>query len=63
MNPSQKIPKSEDIMKEVTQKLEIIKRQRDIESKFLSKYESYQEHLDNFEKNLSKKILTQKIHD
>jgi len=61
MNPSQKIPKSEDIMKEVTQKLEIIKRQRDIESKFLSKYESYQEHLDNFEKNLSRKIFTQKI--
>ena len=61
MNPSQKIPKSEDIMKEVTQKLEIIKRQRDIESKFLSKYESYQEHLDNFEKNLTRKIFTQKI--
>ena len=61
MEPFPKIPKSEDIMREATKKLEKIKHQRDIESKFLSKHESYQEHLDNFEKNLSKKIFNQKI--
>ena len=61
MDPFPKIPKSEDIMREATKKLEKIKHQRDIESKFLSKHESYQEHLENFEKNLSKKIFNQKI--
>ena len=61
MDPYPKIPKSEDIMREATKKLEKIKHQRDIESKFLSKHESYQEHLENFEKNLSKKIFSQKI--
>ena len=61
MNSLQKLPRSEDIMKEATKKLEIIKHQRDIESKFLSKNESYQEHLKYFEKNLIKNIYNQKI--
>ena len=61
MNSSPKIPNNEDIMKEATKKLEKIKHQRDIESKFLLKHETYQEHLINFEKNLSKRIFNQKI--
>ena len=61
MEQLQKIPNSEDVMKEVTKKLEKIKHERDIESKFFSKYDSYQEHLDNFEKNLSKKIFEEKL--
>ena len=56
-----KIPSSEDVMREATKKLQAIKHERDIESKFLSKYESYSEHLNNFEKNLSKKIFNQKL--
>ena len=59
MEQVQKIPNSEDIMREATKKLEKIKHERDIESKFFSKYDSYQEHLDNFEKNLTKKIFEQ----
>ena len=61
MEQVQKIPNSEDIMREATKKLEKIKHERDIESKFFSKYDSYQEHLDNFEKNLTKKIFEQKL--
>ena len=61
MNSLQKLPSSEDIMKEATKKLEILKHQRDIESKFLSKNESYQEHLKYFENNLIKNIYNQKI--
>ena len=55
------LPNSEDIMIEATKKLEKIKHERDIESKFLLKHESYQEHLSNFEKQLSKSIFNQKL--
>ena len=55
------LPNSEDIMIEATKKLEKIKHERDIESKFLLKHESYQEHLSNFEKQLSKSIFNQKM--
>ena len=61
MDSVPKLPKNEDIMREATKKLEKIKHQRDIETKFLSKHESYQEYLNNFEKNLSKSIFNQKI--
>ena len=55
------LPNSEDIMIEATKKLEKIKHERDIESKFLLKHESYQEHLSNFEKQLSRSIFNQKL--
>lgn len=55
------LPNSEDIMIEATKKLEKIKHERDIESKFLLKHESYQEHLSNFEKQLSKSIFNHKL--
>ena len=55
------LPNSEDIMIEATKKLEKIKHERDIESKFLLKHQSYQEHLSNFEKQLSKSIFNQKL--
>ena len=61
MNLVPKLPNSEDIMKEATKKLEKIKHQRDIESKFLSKHDSYQDYLNNLEKNLSKSIYEEKI--
>ena len=61
MEPFSQLPNSEDIMREATKKLEKIKHERDIQSKFLSKYDSYQEHLDYFEKNLNKKIFEQKL--
>ena len=57
----QKIPNSEDIMREATKKLEKIKHERDIESKFFSKYDSYQEHLDNFEKNNRRSWFAQTV--
>ena len=55
------LPNSEDIMIEATKKLEKIKHERDIESKFWLKHESEQEHLSNFEKQLSKSIFNQKL--
>ena len=55
------LPNSEDIMIEATKKLEKIKHERDIESKFLLKHESYQEHLSNFEKQLTKSIFNHKL--
>ena len=55
------LPNSEDIMVEATKKLEKIKHERDIESKFLLKHESYQEHLSNFEKQLTKSIFNHKL--
>ena len=61
MEPLSKIKNTEDIMREAIKKLEKVKHERDIESKFLSKYDEYQEYLDNFEKNLSKKIFEQKL--
>ena len=61
MEPLSKIKNTEDIMREAIKKLEKVKHERDIESKFLSKYDAYQEHIDNFEKNLSKKIFEQKL--
>ena len=61
MNSVPKLPSSEDIMIEATKKLEKIKHERDIESKFLLKHESYQEHLSNFEKQLSKSIFNHKL--
>ena len=61
MEPLSKIKNTEDIMREAIKKLEKVKHERDIESKFLSKYDAYQEHIDNFEKNLSKKIFEQKF--
>ena len=61
MNSVPKLPSSEDILKDVTKKLEKIKHEREIESKFLSKHESYQDYLNNFEKKLSKNIYEEKI--
>ena len=61
MKPLPKIPNSLDIMKEASSKLEKIKHQRDIESKFLTKNEEYYEHISLFENKLSNSIFSQKL--
>ena len=55
------IPNSKDVIREASKLLKVVEHQREIEDKFLQKYEENNEYLNKFEEKLSKSLYYDKL--